>query len=278
MKCPAKGLAFMVFLVTMCMASLPSRANVTGDYALKKVFSFNLKDKPVKDVLSYIEKNSEFIFFYSTKAIDTDRRVSVNVVNKPVTSVLDQIFAGTDIRYDIADRQISLKIEGKKPKAANAAPSSGTRRVTGTVIDSSNDEPLIGATVTVAGVPGAGVSTDIDGNFTIEIPTDGALNFSYIGFDPQRVRPGDKDHIEVRMMPDNKVLDEIVVIGYGTTTRKNLTTSIATVKTDKVQKAASSSVQSLLLGRAAGLQATVNSTQPGGDINISIRGGGNPIY
>lgn len=278
MKCPAKGLAFMVFLVTMCMASLPSRANVTGNYASEKLFSFNLKDKPVKDVLSYIEKNSEFIFFYSTKAIDTDRKVSVNVVNKPVTSVLDHIFAGTDIRYDITDRQISLKIDNKKPKAVNAAPASGTRRVTGTVIDSSNDEPLIGATVTVAGMPGAGVSTDIDGNFTIEIPTEGSLNFSYIGFQPQRVRPGDKAHIEVKMLPDNNVLDEIVVIGYGTTTRKNLTTSIATVKTDMVQKAASSSVQSLLLGRAAGLQATVNSTQPGGDINISIRGGGNPIY
>ena len=99
-----------------------------------------------------------------------------------------------------------------------------------------------------------------------------------MGFLPATVTPDKSDDLTVRLKPDNKLLDEVVVVGYGTTTRKNLTTSIATVKTDKISKAANSSVSSMLLGRAAGLQATVNSTQPGGAINISIRGGGNPIY
>ena len=104
------------------------------------------------------------------------------------------------------------------------------------------------------------------------------MEVSYIGYQPQEVKVGDRTTLAITLIEDQQVLDEVVVVGYGTTSRKNLTTAIATVKTEKISKAANSSVASMLLGRAAGLQATVNSTQPGGEINISIRGGGNPIY
>lgn len=235
-----------------------------------------MKNAPVKKVLDYIEKNSKFIFFYASGAIDTGRKVTVSVEKKPVNSLLDQVFKGTNVKYDIDGYQISLKkTAGNTVAESTPAAGKAVRRITGSVLDASNDEPIIGAPVSVGTT---GTLTDIDGLFSIDVPEGEVLNVSYIGYKPMTVKPGDKNEVTIKLTPDNNVLDEVVVVGYGTTTRKNLTTSIATVKTDKISKAANSSVSSMLLGRAAGLQATVNSTQPGGDINISIRGGGNPIY
>lgn len=246
-------------------------------YAQEKTLTVELRNKTVKEVLDYIEKNSEFIFFYYNDAIDTKRNVSLSVKNRPVTVVLDQLFKGTDVRYEINDRQISLKKESARPAPEKKEPQ--IRIVTGTVTDASTGEPLIGAAVMVKNVAGKGTVTDLDGRFSIELTEDNpSLLFSSIGYEDLLLVVGDKSVLDVKLMQNIKLLDEVVVIGYGSTSRKNLTTSIATVKTEKVSKAANSSVASMLLGRAAGLQATVNSTQPGGEINISIRGGGNPIY
>lgn len=104
------------------------------------------------------------------------------------------------------------------------------------------------------------------------------MEVSYIGYQTQEVKVGDRVSLSVTLAENQQILDEVVVVGYGTTSRKNLTTSIATVKTEKISKAATSNISGMLLGRAAGLQATVASPQPGGGINISIRGGGTPIY
>ncbi len=276
MKCIRKGIPRLMLFILLSVVSVPMHANANGDRVDNKVFTVSVKDRPVKEVLDYIEKHSEYVFFYSPKAINTSRKVSVNVSNQRITFLLDKIFAGTDVKYDIDGYQISLKsVPASKKNKNEVRPT--VRKITGKVIDASNKEPLIGAVVQLE-KGGIGVSTNIDGAFSLDVPEDRNLLVSYIGYVPQTIKPGNKTDLEVSLVPDNKLLDEVVVIGYGTTTRKNLTTSIASVKPDKVSKAANSSVSSMLLGRAAGLQATVNSTQPGGDINISIRGGGNPIY
>ena len=273
-----KELSRIILLLWLSLATLSSEAAVSGNYVKSKTFTVEMNNTPVKDVLDYIEHNSKYIFFYTSGSIDTGRKVNVRVKSQPVTSMLDQVFKGTNVKYDIDGYQIALRKNGDAALSPAVSPASpAKRRVTGRVVDASNDEPLIGAPVTFdKNTPG--VATDIDGFFSIEMPEGGQLYVSYLGYQSASVRPGDKSDLTVRLKPDNNVLDEVVVVGYGTTTRKNLTTSISTVKTDKISKAANSSVSSMLLGRAAGLQATVSSTQPGGDINISIRGGGNPIY
>ena len=273
-----KELSRIILLLWLSLSTLSSQAAVSGSYVNSKTFTVEMNNTPVKDVLDYIEHNSKYIFFYTSGSIDTGRKVNVRVSSQPVTSMLDQMFKGTNVRYDIDGYQIALKKTDDAAGSPAASPASpAKRRVTGKVVDASNDEPLIGAPVTFdKNTPG--VVTDVDGFFSIEMPEDGQLYVSYLGFQSASVKPGDTSDLTVRLKPDNNVLDEVVVVGYGTTTRKNLTTAISTVKTDKISKAANSSVSSMLLGRAAGLQATVSSTQPGGDINISIRGGGNPIY
>ena len=118
----------------------------------------------------------------------------------------------------------------------------------------------------------------MDAKFSLEVSPGAVLEVSYIGYQTQEVKVGDRVSLSVTLAENQQILDEVVVVGYGTTSRKNLTTSIATVKTEKISKAATSNISGMLLGRAAGLQATVASPQPGGGINISIRGGGTPIY
>ena len=269
-----KELSRIILLLWLSLAALSSQAAVSGSYVNSKTFTVEMNNTPVKEVLDYIENNSKYIFFYTSGSIDIRRKVNVRVSSQPVTSLLDQIFKDTGVKYDIDGYQIALK---KNDEADIKPVQPAKRRVRGKVVDASTDEPLIGAPV-IFDKKAPGAVTDIDGFFSIEMPEGGQLYISYVGFQPATVKPGDETELTVRLMPDNNVLDEVVVVGYGTTTRKNLTTSIATVKTDKISKAANSSVSSMLLGRAAGLQATVSSTQPGGDINISIRGGGNPIY
>lgn len=103
--------ARILFLFSFCFLSLHSYAVNADRYAQEKTLTVEVQNKTVKEVLDYIEKNSEFIFFYYNKAIDTKRNVSLSVKNKPITVILDQLFKGTDVQYEIKDRQISLKKE-----------------------------------------------------------------------------------------------------------------------------------------------------------------------
>jgi TonB-linked SusC/RagA family outer membrane protein len=104
------------------------------------------------------------------------------------------------------------------------------------------------------------------------------LVFSFIGYVTQEVTVGNQTTINVTLNENTQIIDEVVVVGYGTVSRKNLTTAISKINADDVQKAASSNMSQLLLGKAAGLQATISSAQPGGGVNVSIRGAGEPIY
>ncbi|MGE4540813.1 MAG: SusC/RagA family TonB-linked outer membrane protein [Bacteroidales bacterium] len=150
--------------------------------------------------------------------------------------------------------------------------------VTGTVVDM-NGEPIIGATVVVQGDATKGTITDIDGKFSINnIPENATLDISYVGMMSQSIPVSSRTTINVTLTEDTELLDDLVVVGYGTVSRKNLTTAISKVNTDEIVKASNSIMSQLLLGRAAGLQATVSSPQPGGAVDISIRGGGEPIY
>ena len=149
------------------------------------------------------------------------------------------------------------------------------QKITGTVTDEQN-EPLIGVSVKVVG-SSLGTVTDLDGNYAIEASKGQSLEFSYIGYKPQTVKVS-KDVINVTLGEDNSVLDEVIVTGYGAVARKNLTTSIVKVKGDDVIKTGTTNMSQMLLGRAAGLQATMSSAQPGGGVSMTVRGGGEPLY
>lgn len=149
------------------------------------------------------------------------------------------------------------------------------QQVKGTVTDGQH-EPLIGVTVKVAGSQ-QGTVTDFDGNYVIAASSGDVLEFSYIGYKTVSAKVT-KNTLDVILYEDNSVLDEVIVTGYGAVSRKNLTTAIDKVKGDDVIKTGTTNMSQMLLGRAAGLQATMSSAQPGGGVSMTIRGGGEPLY
>lgn len=152
-----------------------------------------------------------------------------------------------------------------------------TKEVRGVVTDEAN-VPIIGVNVRIQGNKTAGTITDLEGNFTLKVSADDVLEFSYIGYSTKKEKVAGRDVINVVLSEDSKALDEVVVVGYGSMSKKNLSTAISKVSTDKISKSAISNASQMLLGQAAGMRATVSSPQPGGGIDISIRGGGTPVY
>ncbi|WP_339880510.1 TonB-dependent receptor [uncultured Algoriphagus sp.] len=154
--------------------------------------------------------------------------------------------------------------------------------VTGKVLDETG-LPLPGATVSVAGTT-SGTVTDIDGKFSITVPDNAELIFSYIGYEPQRVSVGSQTVINVTLRPDATALDEVVVIGYGTTKRSDLTGSVGSVDAEALRERPASSLNQALAGRVSGVQVNNNSGRPGGRTTVRIRGfssinsSNNPLY
>ena len=186
---------------------------------------------------------------------------------------------GTPLLYVllIAWMLIPLHLNAEPPKTEEIQ-QSGEITITGKIIDDIGDE-LPGATVTVKGTS-IGNITDLEGAYVIKAPSrESILVFSYMGMKTQEIQVGNNTIINVTLESDVSLLDEIIVVGYGTVSKKNLTTAISKISVDDVSNAANSNMSQMLLGRAAGLQATVASAQPGGNVNISIRGAtGAPLY
>lgn len=145
-----------------------------------------------------------------------------------------------------------------------------TRTVTGTVLDETG-EPLIGVSVQVKGTS-TGTITDFDGKFSLNVPANATLTVSYIGYQTQDIKVGSQRDLTVRLRPDNKLLDEVVVIGYGTVKKRDLTGAVASMKNADVVIAPTNNVMEALQGKVAGLDITKTSGQVGEDVEILLRG------
>ena len=238
---------------------------------LAQAVSLKMNNVSVKEAMTQLKNKSGYSFVYKVGDLDTRKIVSVKA--KQLNEAIDQILYGQEVVYEVKGKNIIVQ---KGQARQNTSKDTKKRKVTGTVSDA-NGEPIIGATIKEKGTTN-GTASDLDAKFSLEVSPGAVLEVSYIGYQTQEVKVGDRVSLSVTLAENQQILDEVVVVGYGTTSRKNLTTSIATVKTEKISKAATSNISGMLLGRAAGLQATVASPQPGGGINISIRGGGTPIY
>lgn len=156
-------------------------------------------------------------------------------------------------------------------------------RVTGVVTDAEYKDPLVGVNVIVQGLAGVGTVTDFDGRFSINVPAGKALSFSYIGYKDQIIAVSSNTTLNVVLQSDTKLLEEMVVIGYGTMKKSDLTGAVTSIKADALQKTPASGIDQALQGRAAGVTVNANSGQPGAAATIRIRGigtvnGSAPIF
>lgn len=166
--------------------------------------------------------------------------------------------------------------------AAVPAGAQGTaRQVTGIVAANGSEEPLIGASVFIKGTS-VGTITDVDGRYTISVADGQKLTFTCMGYVTTELVVRKSVH-DVFMMEDAQALAEVMVVGYGTMRRSDLTGSVASVTSEQMKNSLSTSLDQALQGRAAGVQVTQNSGAPGGGISVSIRGvnsfnGNEPLY
>ena len=248
-------------------------AQAADTYAQKTTVTVHATNQTVGSVINQIKTNTGYDFFYNNNQVDLNRRVSVSANNENVLEVLEELFAGTNVSYRVIDRSIVLTT-GSRQSAV----------VKGKVTDV-NGEPIIGANVLVKGTTN-GTITDVDGMFVVEnAPENAVLHISYIGYLDQEVSVKNKKEIKITLKEDSKSLDEVVVIGYGQVKKSNLTGAVTSVKTKDLPQTANMSLGQMLSGKAAGLQVSMTSSQPGGGVWMQIRGNaaggagnGGPLY
>ena len=228
--------------------------------------SLSIQNGTIQNALQQIEKQSGYSFVYNVNELDVNKSVNINLSNKSLASVLEVLFTDQSIGYKIAGKHIALYLLDE-----NEINQQSRKRITGVVKDD-NGDPIIGANVVEKGTTN-GTITDLDGNFTLQVQAKSTLVFSYIGFQDKEIVVGDNTTYQVQLTEDTKALEEIVVVGYGTQKKANLTGSVASVSTEEMGKRQVGQTSLALQGLVPGVSITQRSGQPGADGGtISIRG------
>ncbi|WP_321517914.1 TonB-dependent receptor [uncultured Bacteroides sp.] len=255
----------MTVPVTMASASSVSLTEVSGVYILKA------EDSTVKQVFDYIEKHSKYVFVYDQQVKNRlNEKVSINMKGKSVDSILAEVCKLVGFKYQISARQVSIFVNDKV-STTQQVDKKGQNKISGVITDES-DEPMIGVTIRLKGTNVA-TSTDMDGKFQLNAPVGSELLISYIGYSEQTVKVNAKDKYSIAMQENSKTLNEVVVIGYGTVKRKDLTGAVAAVKGDELVNKHSTMLSNALQGSLSGVMVTRNSSAPGaGASSIRVRG------
>lgn len=201
-------------LFLVCLSVSMSFAAMTN--AQNASLSLKMVDQSIKEVLEEIESRTDLHFFYNSKLVDVNQLISVDIKEKDVYAVLDHIFKGSSIGYKVIGKDVILSVKDARQESAQ-----DKKTITGTVVDE-NGEPVIGANVVEKGTVN-GTITDIDGKFTMEVSENAVLMVSYIGFNAQDIEIGTKSSLAIKLREDTQALDEVVVVGYGTQKKVNLT-------------------------------------------------------
>ena len=232
-----------------------------------KTITLNVQNRPIKEVLTLIERQSDYIFVYYDNILDIHRKVTLKVTNQPISAVLKQLFAGTDNTWKLSGRQIVI---GRSVATAAATPRKITR-ITGVVRDQNND-PLIGVTIRIKARPNIGTATDINGKYLLDVYPDEVLEFSYVGYKSQDVSVAGQEIVDVVMLQNDAILDAVEVVGYGVQKKISVIGSQQTIATKELKVPVANLTQGLA-GRVSGLVSVQRTSEPGfDDANIYIRG------
>ena len=220
---------------------------------------------PLEDILNEIESQTDYLFLY-TNEIDVDKKATVKVKSQPVSQLLNGLLAKSGITYQMEGTHIILS--EKKVEEHQALPDK--TKVTGTVKDA-NGEGIIGASVVEENTTN-GTITDISGNFVLTVSDNAVVKISYIGYVAQQVKAVQGKPLNIVLREDTKTLDEVVVIGYGIQRKGDVTSSVASIKSEDFSKGAVKDVGQLIQGKVAGLAITNPSGDPTSGTQIKLRG------
>lgn len=256
-----------LFLFVLCI-------NAFSEGNSQTTVTLNLKQVDLNTVFSAIEKNTQYSFFYNDNLLPKGKKFSISAKDESVISVLDRLFANLPITYKLSGaNQILI---GSSDVVIEAIPVSGT-------VKAADGTPLSGVSIKIKG-SSAGTTTNSSGFFTIDIPADAIIIISSVGYLTQEIQVAGKTTFSIVLLQANKELDDVVVIGYGTQKRRNITSAISTVSSKELTEIKAPGLDQALQGRSAGVQVTKNTGAPGGGVSIRIRGvasingGQEPLY
>jgi len=256
-------------ILFMILGTLQSFAVTTYSQSVK--LNLQIEDATVEEVLSAIEKESQFYFTYSVKEINAKKKVSIDAEEMSIEDILAKLFTNGEVKYVIRDKHIALY---KPDKSGNQPISMQQKRitVTGNVQDNTG-LPVVGGTIAVKGTS-TGSITDLDGNYILaDIPDNATLVYSYVGMQSQEITVNGRTVINIILSEDAIGLDEVVAIGYGYQKKRDLTGSISTVSADDMVLGGTvSNAAQALQGKTAGVQVNQTSKAPGGTISVRVRG------
>lgn len=255
-----------LFMLFVCIFQLMA----TNTEAQNAIMKLETNVISIGQLINQIEKQTDYLVVFRNREVDTERTIRVQEKSGKVISYLKDAFEGTDISYEFTNKYILLS----KKNHSDAVNDNQqlNRKITGTVKDN-NGEPVIGANVSVKGTTN-GTITDVDGNFSLEnISDNDIIVISYIGYTSQEIKAGKQTSLKIILKEDTQAIDEVVVVGFGTQKKVNLTGSIGTVKTDEVLKSRPvTNVQELLAGSVPGMVVSKGSGAAGSGASINIRG------
>lgn len=229
--------------------------------------SISKNNKPIREILGEIERQTDYLFVYSEKEVDVNQRKTVNVSQQRVADVLSSLFRSTNVGYAMEGHNIMLMAKTTQTDAAQQK-----RHITGVVKDIKG-ETIIGANIMIKGT-GTGVSINIDGEFSIEAAAGDELIVSFIGYLTQTIKIDSQKTLNIKLLEDTKTLEEVVVVGYTVQTKSAVTGSVAVVKADKLKDVNTLEVGSMLQGKVSGVYVSGSSGEPGHASKIRIRGKG----
>lgn len=235
-------------------------------YSQSKRISIDLKNAAITEVFKAIQAKSDFDFFYKNEQIPKNKKVTVKYENVAVEIILKDILKGTNLDYQILDKDIVISIKGQSTQ------SNKKRNVTGIVADPQG-VALPGVTVVVSGTT-RGTSTNIDGKFTLEVPAGAReLTISFVGMETKKVSLVGRSRFNVVLKSTSIGIDEVVAIGYGTQKKTEITSSISNVSNDDFNKGFAANAMQALEGKVAGLQIVrASGTDPNASPQIKLRG------
>jgi len=267
-------LLFICVFCSMAEMSYTQNARVT----------INKRNVTLREVLNEIESQTDYLFIYNDK-VNTSEKVSVKANHVSVYTVLSSLLKEKGVKHSMEGNHIILKTIEKESDAdkekLHLAVQQQKKQIVGKVTDL-NGEPIIGANVIEIGTTN-GTITDIDGNFSLNVEENANIRITYIGYLEQEIRTTGKANFIVSMQEDTQTLDELVVVGYGTMRKSDITGAIGSVKSDDLLKISSNNVDQIIQGRVPGVVITGSSGAPGRGSDVRIRGVGtlnnsSPLY
>lgn len=265
------------FLITfVCIFS----AMAENSFSQSKTVSAELNNLTLKEAFRVLEKNSDYLFlFMDNTEKDLSLKVNASLNDQSMEEVMDFLLKDTDLTYSVVNRQVTISKEPgsvesnvlKEETTDLMIVQQAKKTITGTVVDAYG-ESIIGANVIEEGTT-HGTITDVDGHFTLIVSDDAVIRITYIGFLPQSINTSGQTNFNISLVEDTQSLDEVVVVGYGTQRRENLTGAVSTVDVSKTLEARPySDVSKALQGAVPGLSIISSSGELGSQPTVTIRG------